>query len=145
MESSSLVSIKEHIEKERSALRARANKLEEELAAVELQLDSLSKAIAALNGEPAASIVKKPTAVRKKSDKPAAGKAQVATFLQSVLEESDVLDEATLREQVEAKLTEAGYSRMGFALRFKEALQQQRFVETSGGIRLREQKVAVLQ
>lgn len=145
MESSSLVSIKEQIEKERSALRARANKLEEELAAVELQLDSLSKAAAALNGEVTTSVVTKSAATRKKSDKPAAGKAQVATFLQAVLEENDVLDEPTLREQVEAKLTEAGYSRMGFALRFKEALQQSRFVETPGGIRLREQKVAVLQ
>lgn len=136
METSSLVSIKEQIEKERSALRARANKLEEELAAVEVQLDSLSKAIAALNGEATASVVKKTAATRKKNEKPAAGKAQVATFLQSVLEESDVLDEAALREQVEARLTEAGYSRMGFALRFKEALRSPCFIEAPGGIRL---------
>lgn len=143
MESSSLASIKEQIEKERSGLRAKANRLEAELATVEVQLDSLTKAIAALDGHEATP-AKKPVA-KKRVDKPAAGKSQVATLLHELLSDRGVLEETRLREEAEAKLTEAGFSRMGFALRFKEALQDPRFIDTPGGIRLKEQQEAMLQ
>lgn len=137
MESSALVAIKQQIEKEQAGLRTVANKLEAELAAVEAQLDKLAAALAALNGQeatlPAAA---KKSAVRKKSDKPAAGKAEVAKQLAAILGEEEILEEAALRARAEARLTEAGFSRMGFALRFQEALQDPRFVDTPGGIRL---------
>lgn len=143
MESSSLASIKEQIEKERSSLRAQANRLEAELASVELQLGSLDKAFAALTGQEATP-AKKP-ATKKRVDKPAAGKSQVATMLHSLLSDRGVLEETQLRQEVESQLSKDGFSRMGFALRFKEALQDPRFVDTPGGIRLKEQQEAVLQ
>lgn len=134
--------IVEQVERERSLLRAKANKLEGELAVTEEQLARLDKAAAALigavlaaDGDEAAKLQ-----VRKKSSKPrrpAVGRSQVAAAMEQVLRKVAVLEAVELRKQVENQLTAAGFSRMGFSLRFNEALKDSRFVSSPDGVRLK--------
>ena len=137
MDSKVISAIKAQIEAQRTELQSTVGKLKAELGGVEQEISRLSAALAALNGGEKSQPGKKET-LRKKNGKPAAGKADVVKHLRAILTAKEVGEERELKELVEASLTKAGYSRMGVALRFKEALQDALFVDTPGGVRLKE-------
>jgi hypothetical protein len=63
----------------------------------------------------------------------------VSELIASVLGEKGVVGEEELKELVEQRAVEAGCSRTGLALRFKEAIKDDRFVDSPGGYRLEDQ------
>ena len=68
--------------------------------------------------------------------KPSASKADVIGVITSLLTKAGVIPELELRRQVERHVTASGKSRMGLALRMKEALADSRFTETEQGYQL---------
>jgi hypothetical protein len=102
-------------------------------------LSRIAAAIAALEGSQPHALRAKPPKEkpRKKSSAPAAGKANVIRWMEQVLRQEQGMPSETLRSLVEDELTKAGFSRMGFSLRFKEALADPRFEELHGEVRLR--------
>jgi len=144
MDSTVISSIKVQIEVQRTELQVTASKLKSELSGIEKQIDQLSAALNALGGGENTTQLKK-SVVRKTNGKPAAGKAEVVKHLRSILSSKEVVEESKLKELAEASLTKQGFSRMGVALRFKEAIQDSLFVDTPGGIRLKEALEPALQ
>lgn len=143
MQSKSLDAIKDQLKKERTQLDAQAGKLRSELAELDSDLEKVDAAIAALDGKEAPSAPKSAKPGKRKAKQgPAAGKADVIKFLRAVLEEEGVVEEPALKKLVEEQITQAGYTRMGFALRFKEALAEAEFVDSPGGVRLAELQTA---
>ena len=59
--------------------------------------------------------------------------------MEIVLRGSDGLADDALKNATETNLREQGRSLAGFALRFKEALGEERFLNTSGSYRLAHQ------
>ena len=148
MESRSLEAIKEQLQKERDQLHAKAEKLRGELATLDSDLSRIAAAIAALDGlQPSLAAVKagKPLKERKRLLNPAAGKRDVIEYVRAILESEGVVEQSALRSLVEAQLTKAGFTRMGFSLRFKEALADAQFVDTPAGVRLKEEKAVAVE
>lgn len=142
VESKSLDAIKEQLHQERRQIETQADKLRAELAGLDEDLARISSAIAALEGtEPATAISKagKPKE-RKKMSTPSAGKADVIKCMQDILAKQGVVEAEALKGLVEQQITEAGFTRMGFSLRYKEALADARFVDTPAGVRLKNEK-----
>jgi len=135
MDSKNLVDLIGQLGKERDGLDAKANKLRAELAQVETDLGRINTAVDALTGkEPATSPKKAPK--KRKAGKPAPSREDVTGQMVALLEGEGVLVEEQLKEKVEARLIKEGFSRMGLALRFKEALNDEQFIDSPGGIRL---------
>ena len=143
MDAKNLAGITEQLEKERGTLEAKAAKLRTELSGVESDLQKITAAISALTGNPASTVSKKTASKAKKGMKKAAGKADVIRLIRSVLADDAVLEEHQLRTQVEEALGQDGFSRLGFALRFKEALSDPQFVDSPGGYRIAESTAMV--
>ena len=118
---------------------ARPKNSRSELSLVDSDLAKIDAAIAALDGKEVP-LAAKPAKPGKKKAKqgPAVGKADVIKFLRTILEKEGVVEEPTLKTLVEEQVTQAGFTRMGFALRFKEALAESEFVDSPGGVRLAE-------
>lgn len=139
MESKSLDLIKDQLKKERTQLDGKAQKLRTELSLVDSDLAKIDAAIAALDGKEVPLAAKSAKPGKKKTKQgPAVGKADVIKFLRAILEKEGVVEEPTLKTLVEKQVTQAGFTRMGFALRFKEALAESEFVDSPGGVRLAE-------
>lgn len=143
MDAKNLSGITDQLEKERTALTGKADKLRSELSVLEGDLRRITAALSALTGAADAPPPKKQGKGGKKSGKRAAGKADVVKLIHSVLSEDAVLEEAELKQRIEERLGLDGFSRMGFALRFKEALADPKFIDSPGGIRLAEAKASV--
>lgn len=142
MDSKALDTIKEQLQKERSQIETKADKLRAELSELEDDLIRISSAIAALEGTelPAAGGKAAKGKERKKISAPAAGKADVIEQVQKVLRKKGVVKDEELRSLVEEEITKAGFTRMGFSLRFKEALADSKFKQTPEGVCLSESK-----
>ena len=110
---------------EEATLRGEAQKLKAELKEKEADLKRVRAALAALGEKPSG-----------RAKKPACSKAEVANAIAQVLQAQGVLEQAKLQTQVEELISKAGKSRMGFALRFKEALKDERFIDLPAGYRL---------
>lgn len=142
MESTSLDSIKEQLQQQRSEIEAKAETLRSELGFLDDDLSRINAAIAVLDGaalSPATGKVVKPKE-RKKMQTPSAGKADVIKCLRSVLAERGTVEAKALKTIVEEQIAKAGFTRMGLSLRFKEALADSQFVETPAGVRIKEEK-----
>ena len=124
-------------------LPAKADKLRSELSVLEGDSTKNHGRSFSLNGGRRRSATKEAREGQKKSGKRAAGKADVVKLIHSVLSEDAVLEEAELKQRIEERLGLDGFSRMGFALRFKEALADPKFIDSPGGIRLAEAKASV--
>ena len=76
-----------------------------------------------------------------KSGKQAATKKQVVAAIEELLQERGVVEKDTLKAAAEEKMVAAGKSRQGFALRFEEAIKDERFVDSPSGYRLKTEDV----
>lgn len=140
MNAPTLDDIVKQLEDEKAKSAARADQLRNALTVVEDQVARLDGAISTLRGKPHA--VLNGTASKKSSEKrkaaaPAASRVQVAEFMTTTLQKNGVMQEEKLKIAVENQLVAAGFSRMGYALRFNEALADARFVSGEEGVTLR--------
>ena len=139
MDTKNLDAIKDQLQEQQAKLTAKAAKLRAELSVVDEDLGRIEAALAILSGAPLPSADAKLTKKeRKKASAPSASKADVIRFMQSILLERGAVAEGALKALVEAKAAEAGFTRMGLALRFKEALAEPQLVQTPAGVRLKE-------
>lgn len=142
MDSKALDAIKEQLQKERSQIESKAEKLQADLSGLREDLVRISSAIAALEGTElhAAGGKAAKAKERKKITAPSAGKADVIRLMEQILGKKQTVRIDALKSQVEEEITKAGFTRMGFSLRFKEAMADSKFKETSEGVRLSESK-----
>jgi len=142
MDSKALDAIKEQLQKERSQIESKAEKLQADLSGLQEDLVRISSAIAALEGTElhAAGGKAAKAKERKKITAPSAGKADVIRLMEQILGKNQTVRIDALKSQVEEEITKAGFTRMGFSLRFKEAMADSKFKETSEGVRLSESK-----
>ncbi len=138
MDSKALDAIKEQLQKERSQIESKAEKLQADLSGLQEDLVRISSAIAALEGTElhAAGGKAAKAKERKKITAPSAGKADVIRLMEQILGKKQTVRIDALKSQVEEEITKAGFTRMGFSLRFKEAMADSKFKETSEGVRL---------
>ncbi len=119
-------SIVDELTREQTRLRDRLTVVKGELAKIEAALIRVNGALDALRG----------SGKRKTMRRPAATKQDVIKFTEAVLGEGKLFSRDKLKEEVEQRVLASGKSRMGFALRFKEALAEPQFVETPEGFHL---------
>ncbi|MCO6042700.1 hypothetical protein NG895_02160 [Aeoliella sp. ICT_H6.2] len=125
----SLTAISNELQEEHARLSEQSESLAAELRRVEQQLKQVRSAVKALTGKPSA----KPAG---KTSKPCASKADVVLVIETLLRSQPAMSLADLRTRVEQRIVKAGKSRMGLALRFKEAIATSRFRETEHGVSL---------
>lgn len=141
MDLNTLDVITDQLQQQKSHTSARADKLRSELAVIESDLTRIDAAIAALNRTSVRDVDGKPKA--KGADKrryqgPAASRAQVVELIVATLSQSGMVQATELKKTVEHQVVQAGLTRMGYSLRFKEALADSRFVHSDQGIRLQD-------
>lgn len=144
MDASNLSAIQAQLEQEKSQLATQADQLRAELATLDEHLARIDAALAALSGQRTARPAAKATKPqeRKKLTAPSPKKSDVVQVVRELLGQHGVVEAEDLKRQVEKKLVAAGFSRMGLAMRFSEALQEREFVDTPAGVRLKEEKRA---
>lgn len=139
METQGMDAIIAELQKHRTDVHQRVAVVQQELGSLERELARLDSALLALMGEsPKAAIALKAKAARKTSDAPSAKKAHVIEVMRRILVAKQPLQASDLKAEVETELTRAGFNRSGFAMRFKEAVQDPRFLGSEAGIRLAE-------
>lgn len=139
MESHTLVSVANDLRKQHNAIQDIVGNRTAELAAYQDELSRIERALAALTGElpkPAATATKA-KAAKRSARTPSAKKVDVIAAMRRILEKHDVLEVVTLKSQVETLLTEEGFNRFGFAMRWNEACRDPQFLHTSDGMTLR--------
>ena len=115
--------INQQIDAEADKLRSRLVALEDQVKETKDELARLESARSVLSG-------KKPRQVstaQKKSGKPAPTKEKVAELVEHALRTNGKQNVDSLKSLVSDGLAEAGYSQVGFSLRFKEVLASERF------------------
>ncbi len=131
----SLDVIKERLKEQQAKIAVKADELRSALAELDDDQGRIDAALAALAGTALASSNGKKQEKRK-TLAPSATKVQVVSFIAEELKQQRLMQEEELRARVEKKLVNSGYSRMGYKLRFKEALADPQFLRTPGGIQL---------
>ena len=119
-------------------LQGERGQLNEELAKVDAEHKRISGEIKQIQQALSALGVK--AAKARRSGKPAPTRGDVTTAVAAVLGAKGVCHKEVLQEAVEAHLTERGKSRVGFKLRFAEALQDQQFAGDDDGYQLTKPK-----
>ena len=76
---------------------------------------------------------------KRKAFAPSPNKAQVVSLICDELSQRHLIQEEELRATIEKKLVDSGHSRMGYKLRFKEALAESQFVITTDGVQMRKE------
>ncbi len=115
-------------------LQGEQGQLNEELAKVDAERKRISGEIKQIQQALSALGVK--AAKARRSGKPAPTRGDVTTAVAAVLGTKGVCHKEVLQEAVEAHLTEQGKSRVGFKLRFDEALQDEQFAGGDDGYQL---------
>jgi len=120
-------------------LQGEQGQLQEELAKVDAEHKRISGEIKQIQQALSALGVKAAKATRR-SGKAAPTRDDVTAAVAAVLGAKGVCHKEVLQEAVEAHLTEQGKSRVGFKLRFDEALQDQQFAGGDDGYQLTKPK-----
>jgi len=109
---------------EETRIRGDLEQLRRQVKSNETQLRQIQRALSVLDEKP-----------RNKSanQKPAATKQEVVVAMSDVLSAKGSVDEAELKRLVADTLSAGGKSRIGLALRFTEALKEERFVRSEDG------------
>jgi hypothetical protein len=136
-----IAAIKDSLLKEKSHLENTATELQGRLESLARELSCVSAALSALDGVESKATTR--AVGKNRPSLPAANKAEVVTFINDILSSGESVDQTQLRAQLDAKVTEAGLSRLGLSLRFNEALADPRFLIGVGGIRLKDESVTV--
>lgn len=118
-----LETIKESLSYERTTREAEIAEILADLETKKAELQGVISALAALTGEPLA-IRNGNGHKRVRPSKPSANKEDISKLIASVVRDEEALGDEGLKERVEEKLVAAGFNRLGFALRFKEALAE---------------------
>lgn len=113
------------LNQEEERLAGMEQELQDKLKEVQVALKKVRDARTALGGKKAGS-----------AKKSAPSKQDAREAVLAVLKELGVVEDDSLRSAVEARLHELGKTKQGLALRLKEALQGEEFVETPSGWRL---------
>lgn len=134
----SLSGIQSQLESQRTELTNQAAVLRTQLSSLESDVQKIDAALSALSGNgPLSTAAKAPQAKeRKKPTAPSAGKADVMRVMKMILGNNQPLSVDELRPLVEEEIVKEGFTRLGFALRFKEALGDSTFVQTPEGVGL---------
>ena len=119
-------------------LQGEQGHLKEELAKVDAEHKRVSGEIKQIQQALSALGVK--AAKARRSGKPAPTRDDVTTAVAAVLGAKGVCHKEVLQEAVEVHLTEQGKSRVGFKLRFAEALKDKQFVGGDDGYQLTKPK-----
>lgn len=104
-------SIVDELTQEQTRLRERLAELKTELSKIEAALCRVTGALNALRGNS-----------KTRTRKPAVTKQEVVNLIHVVLRKKSPLQRDVLKKVIEQQIIANGKSRMGFALRFKEAL-----------------------
>ncbi|WP_442483339.1 hypothetical protein [Aeoliella sp. SH292] len=139
MNTITLHDIAQQLENEKAKSATKANQLRTELTDMDDQIARLDGAISALRGTAHVGTngkTSKKTSDKRKVGAPAASRAQVADLMAATLQQKEAMQEEELKVSIEEQLVRAGFNRMGYSLRFKEALADARFVCGVQGIEL---------
>ncbi len=116
-------------------LQGEQGQLKEELAKVDAEHKRIGGEIKQIQ-QALGAVGVKATGKAKRATKPSPTRDDVTSALAAVLGDKGVCHQEVLQEAVESRLTSQGKSRVGFKLRFDEALQDKRFVGSQEGYRL---------
>ena len=134
---SKIQSIADDLRKEQSRLIEERNTVQARLEEMDAEIKRVEDALTALGQ-------KTKQTKAKKSGKPAPKREEVEQAVREILSEQGALELDPLKTQVGAKLTELGRSKMGLALRLKEVLAGEQFIESPAGWKLVESDAATL-
>jgi len=115
----------EELRAEESRIQGEVDELRSQAKSRETQLKQIRAALAVLGDKPHRKTGKQ---------KPAASKQEVLESMLDVLKTSGPVQEAELKCFVAERLASIGKSRIGFALRFAEALADGKFVRGNDGV-----------
>lgn len=123
------------LQQEEAQLQEQLKGVDSKVALLKTNLKRVQGAICELQGKP---VKRKPKVKSAKgaSRLPAATKAEVVEAITTIISDNGPVVEDDLKDLAEDRITRDGKSRMGFALRFKEALADNRLVKTARGIGL---------
>jgi hypothetical protein len=124
-----LDAISQDLYSEHERLAHECQTLKAQLRETECKLKRVHSAVKSLADKPTNKSASKTT-------KPSASKAQVVAIVDELLHEQTVIPVEKLRSRIEQRVVASGKSRMGLALRIKEALATPRFATTDVGVRL---------
>ena len=142
MASTGTTSIEDQLQAQADTLKSQADSLRKQLADVEDEYQRIQSAADILAGKGKVSKPSSATAKKRKQGKPAPTRAHVIKCMTVILTDNPVLESDELEELTKDKLSEEGFSKNGFVLRFKEALAGEDFVETPGGVRIKQEEPA---
>lgn len=142
MNKSTIPEIINSLRDQKRLLEADRESVRQQLESIDHSIRRVDSAVAALEGAPTNTSGKRKAnkdRAAKDNTKPmplVAGKVEVTGYLEMILREERPVDERALKERVEELAVQDGYSRLGLALRVKQALADGRFARTPGGITL---------
>jgi hypothetical protein len=119
----------EQLQDQERTLATEVDRISSQLTCKKTEIKSIQDAIRALQQRSAKRSSKKPS-------KPSVNKQDVVSAIQDALQDETPMTADALKEAVQEKLQQEGKSMQGFALRFKEALADSRFVTSAAGYRL---------
>jgi hypothetical protein len=128
MSESRLADIREELVAEQKQIGEKLNAARGRVRELEAELEQVQKMLAVGQRRKAKGAGRR--------QKPSLSRDDVSELVASVLSEKGVASEEELRELVEERVVELGYSRSGLALRLKEAIKDDRFVDSPDGYRL---------
>jgi hypothetical protein len=137
MDTKSFDAIKDQLLEQQAKLTVRADKLRAELAGLDDDRGRIDAALAALSGVDLPSANGKKKHEKRKTFAPSATKVQVVALIAEALSHHQVMQEEELRTDIEKKLVDSGHSRLGYKLRFREALSDSQFRKTTEGIQIK--------
>lgn len=136
METKSLDAIKAQLQEQQAKIAVRADKLRTEIAGLDDEQGRIDAALAALFGAASPSTNVKKKQEKRKAFAPSASKVQVVSMITEELSQHHLIQEDDLRASIEKKLVDSGHSRIGYKLRFREALAESQFIKTTNGVQM---------
>jgi hypothetical protein len=109
---------------EEARLRTDLDELRRQVKSTETQLKQIRRALSVLDEKPRSKLT---------NHKSAATRQEVIRAMTELLRTNGTLEEDELKQLVAEKIASLGKSRIGLALRFKEALRDKRFARAEGG------------
>ena len=126
MTSKRLSTILDELRVEETEIQRNLERLRVEVKSAESQLAQVRKALASLKGKQNTAVAKKPTAT----------KEEVVRTIESILQAVGSVQQEELKIKVEENLKTQGKSLTGFAMRFKNALNEPQYMQHGNSVSL---------